>query len=78
LREKITVSERCRKENSELQIELHKLRGHECEIDIMREVGELRQRESEKWRFKCNSLENESRELRTQVNEIQSKYQVLS
>jgi len=25
-----------------MQVELHKLRGQECEIDIVREIGELR------------------------------------
>ena len=40
--------------NAEMEIEINKLRGMESEMAIVKEVAELRHKETEKFRIKCN------------------------
>lgn len=47
-------SDRLITRNAEMEIELNKLRGMESEMAIVKEVAELRHKEAEKYRIKCN------------------------
>lgn len=54
LKEKMAESDKSSTRNAEIEIELNKLRGMESEMAIIKEVAELRHKEAEKYRVKCN------------------------
>jgi predicted nuclease with TOPRIM domain len=63
LRERIAEVDKVNARAAEMEIELSKLRGMDAEMGLIKEVADLRHKEAEKYRIKCNQLEKELRDV---------------
>lgn len=78
LKSKADELERVRVMNSEMELELNRLRGIENELDVTKEMAELRHGEANKLRQKCNQLEKELKNTQNSLVEAENKKKVLA